>query len=654
MLNSHCNPIVKLTRMTKQEPVDTDSMLAHSYRVAFESSPVPHLMLAPDSPVFTILAVNDAYLKATNKSRENIIGKGLFEVFPSKDSGNLIKPEDKLLTSLNNLLIEKSIQQLNYNEYDVEAALNESQGRYWNVSNIPVLNKSNEVESIIHVVTDVTAEVLNQQNQHVQRSNDLVQQQVVYDLFRQAPVAISILEGPEFVVEMANTEMCKLWGKTPEQVNGKPIFKAMPELSGQGFEELMTQVRETGLPYIGIEMPTMLERSGVKETLYFNFIYQPLRERNGEFDKIMVISTEVQEQTSARTDLQKSREQLNLALEFGNIGVWQYEFSTQVTSYSDTALKLVGQTTRQDWNREKFLQLVLDEDKSRVIESMARASRTGILSVDFRIQKNIDSVAWISMQGRTMFDGKNIPVRMLGLISDITERKDDEIRKDEFMGIVSHELKTPVTSLKAYGQILHAKFLEEGDTVSAGMLAKIDLQVNKLTSLIGDLLDATRIEGGQLRFHEADFDSNEMVKDCIEEVQRTTTRHKMIGQFAEPVKLFGDRERIGQVLINFLTNAIKYSPAGSNILVRTEVDKEQFICSVTDTGLGIPKENMGKIFDRYYRVDGGKRQTYPGLGLGLFISAEIIKRQDGNIWVESEEGKGSSFYFSIPVNRLNN
>ena len=222
-------------------------------------------------------------------------------------------------------------------------------------------------------------------------------------------------------------------------------------------------------------------------------------------------------------------------------------------------------------------------------------------------------------------------------------------QKDEFIGIASHELKTPVTSIKGYAQLLERRFRKAGDESSAELLKKMDTQLDKLTTLIADLLDITKIESGKLLFHPSVFDFNELIKEIAEEMQHTTTKHSIVLHLSSSVTLYADRDRIGQVLINLLTNAIKYSPAADTITVKTVHQDEAIITSVQDYGIGIPSEKQQHIFERFFRVEGETQIIYPGLGLGLYISAEFVKRHNGSIWVESEEGKGTTFSFSLPL-----
>ncbi len=234
---------------------------------------------------------------------------------------------------------------------------------------------------------------------------------------------------------------------------------------------------------------------------------------------------------------------------------------------------------------------------------------------------------------------------------DITERENLTKQKDDFLAIASHELKTPLTSVKAYTQMLERRFIKSNDMPSANLVSKMDTQLNKLNGLIGDLLDVTKIESGKLLFNEGYFNFNELVSEVIEEVQRTSETYTITKKFEKAQKVYGDKDRIGQVITNLLTNAMKYSPQSNKIVVSVSSTKKDVTLAVKDFGVGISKEKQEKVFERFYRVSGPKYNTFPGLGLGLYISSEIIKRQGGKIWVESRIGKGSTFYFTLPKNR---
>jgi PAS domain S-box-containing protein len=232
---------------------------------------------------------------------------------------------------------------------------------------------------------------------------------------------------------------------------------------------------------------------------------------------------------------------------------------------------------------------------------------------------------------------------------DITERKELEQRKDEFISMASHELKTPVTSLKGFTQLLKRRFKRQGDEESFRFLDRMENQLDRLTKLISELLDISKMQSGQLEYRMEAFDLDALVQEIVENVQGTTQTHHLILQKSPQVSVFADRDRIGQVLINLLNNAIKFSPDADQVLIQISTDETNVLVSVQDFGIGIDEAYHEKIFDRFYQVNEPIEKTYPGLGIGLYISCEIIKRHQGRLWVQSQKGQGSTFTFCLPL-----
>lgn len=255
----------------------------------------------------------------------------------------------------------------------------------------------------------------------------------------------------------------------------------------------------------------------------------------------------------------------------------------------------------------------------------------------------------ISLTISPVVDGRGTIVGASKIARDITAQRSLERQKDAFIGVASHELKTPVTSIKGYAQLLGRRFRSAGDERASEMLGKLARQVDKLTGLIEDLLDVTRIESGELPLRLSPFDLNELIDEIVEEGQRTTDGHVIVRELAAPVTLVADRDRIGQVLTNLLANAIKYSPQADRIQVRSMREGDDVVVAVQDFGIGIPATEQTHIFERFFRVEGENRAGYPGLGLGLYIAAEFVKRHGGAIRVESEEGVGTTMAFSLPL-----
>lgn len=244
-------------------------------------------------------------------------------------------------------------------------------------------------------------------------------------------------------------------------------------------------------------------------------------------------------------------------------------------------------------------------------------------------------------------DGK--PARMVGVMFDITEGKNLQQKKEDFLGIASHELKTPVTSIKIYAELIEDILRRHDEIENTGLLTKLNQQIDRLTSLINDLLDSTRADEGKIEYRKTSFDITGLLKEKAEEMQRVAGTHHIHLHSDTSAMIYADRERIGQVVTNFLSNAIKYSVGESDIHVFCHAAEKEVAVSVQDKGIGIPATAIDKIFERFYRVDTAAMGNYPGLGLGLYISAEIIKNHHGTITVESKEGEGSVFRFTLPV-----
>ncbi|WP_207423925.1 PAS domain S-box protein [Desertivirga brevis] len=220
-------------------------------------------------------------------------------------------------------------------------------------------------------------------------------------------------------------------------------------------------------------------------------------------------------------------------------------------------------------------------------------------------------------------------------------------KKDEFIGLASHELRTPLTSMTAYLQILQRTKLEENQKT---FLQKTISQTQKLTSLVNDILDVSKIEAGKLQFSFQANDLTQIITDCVELVQLSISSHKIVADISKGnIEVLCDRHRVEQVIINLLTNAVKYSPKAEIVEVLLADDHESVKVGVRDYGLGIPKDKISHLFSRFYRVE-NLSPTISGLGIGLYITKEIVTRHNGKIWVETEEGQGSTFWFTLPKN----
>ncbi|GCE14485.1 PAS domain-containing sensor histidine kinase [Tengunoibacter tsumagoiensis] len=475
------------------------------------------------------------------------------------------------------------------------------------------------------------------------------------DIFEQAPAFIAVLRGPDHVFEMVNGSYYKLVGH--RNIIGKSVFEALPEVRGQGYIEILDNVLTTGRPFIGNEMKIGLQRSpgAITEERYLNFVYEPLRDVHTNPVGIVAHGYDITDQVIARQKAEQLALQLEQQAQLFDVTlsalkdfVYTFDTSGRFTYSNNALLELLGLSLDEIIGKT-FHELPYPVELATLLQSqIEQVALTGKTVTD-----ETSYTSPMGVQGYyeyifvPIFDSNKNVVLVAGSTRDITVRKQLETQKDDFMSIVSHELKTPVTSIKAFTQVLQNRFARAGDERSSALLGKMDSQLNKLTSLIGDLLDVTKIEGGKLQFNEDFFLFDELVDEVVEEVQRTTSNHVIEKQGATERVVYGDRDRIEQVIVNLLTNAIKYSPHSDKIIVKSFLEQGFIAFSVQDFGVGIPYERQQQVFERFYRVSGN--ETIPGIGLGLYISAEIIRRQGGTIEVVSEEGKGSTFCFKIPM-----
>ena len=237
--------------------------------------------------------------------------------------------------------------------------------------------------------------------------------------------------------------------------------------------------------------------------------------------------------------------------------------------------------------------------------------------------------------------------KWVGTFTDIEDQKEAVKRKDEFISIASHELKTPLTTIKAYVQLLDRSISAEEPTRM--YVERALVQVKKLDNLIVDLLDLSKIESGKLKFNKKPFSFESVLSDAVEMIRQTYPAYTIVRKGTADVELYGDETRIEQVIINYLTNAVKYSPDHKEVQIEAGVQPGgQVYVRVKDYGIGIRKDHQSDIFSKFYRVE-ESADRFQGLGIGLYICAEIIRRHEGQYGVESEPGQGSTFYFTVPV-----
>jgi two-component system CheB/CheR fusion protein len=290
------------------------------------------------------------------------------------------------------------------------------------------------------------------------------------------------------------------------------------------------------------------------------------------------------------------------------------------------------------------------DDHDHTMAKLTAALRSGeVFEVENRYRRKTDGVyRWYLNYAMPLRNDDGEIIFWVGTATDIDDQKREMERKDEFIGVASHELKTPLTSLKGYLQLMAAHAKEELQPQTKTYLDRANNSIYKLQHLVEDLLDVSKINAGKLNYALEPLDLKDIVASCMENAANMYRSFEFIVENDLELKVNGNAERLEQVIMNFLSNAVKYSKDDKRIIIKTSRADGWGRVSVTDFGIGLSKDQQPRIFDRFYRVD-DKKYITSGLGMGLYISAQIINTHVGTIGVESEFGKGSTFHFDLQL-----
>lgn len=319
----------------------------------------------------------------------------------------------------------------------------------------------------------------------------------------------------------------------------------------------------------------------------------------------------------------------------------------KITSWNLAAEELFGYTADEIIGQH-VLQLI-PEDRKNEEDYIIERLRNGESLKHFETKRVTKSGSLIDVS-LTISPTRDKAGTIFGISKiarNITERKQEERRKNDFVSIVSHELKTPLTSILLYSQVLMRRYNMKSDEVDFQISSKIETQTKKMVSMIHDFLSLARIEEGKLQIRKDNFLLSELFEEAKNEADLISSNHSISLSYGENIKVFADRDKIGQVLTNLVSNAIKYSPAGGLVTVESEVLQGRVVVSVSDEGVGISENDQKKLFDRFYRVENEEIATISGFGIGLYIAAEILQYHNSEIEVESQPGLGSIFRFYL-------
>jgi len=479
-------------------------------------------------------------------------------------------------------------------------------------------------------------------------------EQEAMQIIEHTPLAMALHVGEDMTIRFANNIMLKAWGKN-ELVFGMPFSKALPELAALDFPSTMRQVYRKGISYEQTEAHMSYLHEGHIKEFYYNYSFTPLRLPNGQVWGLLNTALDVTKIVKSRQTAELAEERLRLAVQSADLGTFFLDVKTYEFVPSLRLKELFGFKADEIMPYEAAINQISKEHRERVLKAIAAAIDKGeSYDIEYPITGYHDKQQrWVRATGKVYpsnEDGKS-PF-FSGTVLDITERKLDEQRKNDFIGMVSHELRSPLTSISGYIQMLNIKASKNDDEVIVDIAVKAKRQVQRMLALISGFLDVARMGEGKIKLNLKHFDMAALVKEAEEESLATVTTHQVQFKPVDFTPVEADQDKIVQVLTNFINNAVKYSPKDSTIEVACVIQNSMAYVSVSDEGMGIAPKDQPHVFDRFYRVESERMSTIKGFGIGLYICKEIIERHGGTIGVESELGKGSTFWFTLPVRNI--
>lgn len=435
----------------------------------------------------------------------------------------------------------------------------------------------------------------------------------------------------------------RMYGYTEDEVIGKPITIVIPKDLWEEEKRNYRKIKRG--QHIDHYETTRVRKDG--QHIIVSITMSALKDRQGKIIGASKITRDITEKKRIENELAR----LASLVESSSDAIWSRTLDNKILSWNKGSELMYGYTAREAIGQDMTM-LVVPKGKRKELEDIREKVLRGEqiqAHETTRITKDKRLIT-VSMTISPLKDPQQKIIGISAIVRNITEQKEQERLKDEFISMASHELKTPITSMKMFLDILYSN-LEESNSEAKNYVTRIRDQTNKIKELVNDLLDVSRIGTGKLHFYMETFNLEQVLEDTVEGIRPAVRTHRLIFKSTASLPVYGDRFRIYQVITNLLTNAIKYSPREKKIVISAKKNKNDATVSVRDYGIGIAHDKQQKIFDKLYQVTDPKEKTFPGLGIGLYISKEIVMRHNGKMWVKSEKGKGATFYFSLPLKR---
>lgn len=649
------------------------------YAALVDASPYPYLLM--DTSLM-IIGANRAYLDATARTAD-IIGQFVFDAFP-------LNPDDPDSTSIETVrasLLRAIATKVPHTTaflrfaVPIETAAGKTfDERYWSAVHTPVLNAAGEVIMVVQNAIDVTGLYSFDRNAEVAAVQSTLKNPATLDnlnraqlheamtrilndershlasLFNHAPGFIAIMRGRRHVFQMVNQAYYDLVGH--RELLGKPIWDALPDIAGQGFEAMLDNVYNTGKAVVARSIKASITdpNTAIAADRYMDLLYQPLFHADGSVSGIFAQGHDITETYLAQQAQRDSEQRLQDGMLAARMVIWDLDLVSGKVQFSANATAVFG----GDWTGVGSVwESIHPEDMPRLHAARARAitQRSSYRETVRLIRPDSGAILWLDVRGQIVCNADGTVASVRGVSVDISERmraeedlRQADRRKDEFLAMLAHELRNPLAPISAAAQLLRMAALDPAIIRKTSDV--ISRQVAHLTRLVDDLLDVSRVTRGLIELERKRLAVQDIVADATEQTQPTIlARHHtlMLDVPSAPIELIGDHKRLVQVLTNLLTNAAKYTPDGGRLTLSVATDADHVVIDIKDNGIGIASDLLPHVFDLFTQAERTPDRSQGGLGLGLALVATLVALHGGTITANSSgKGLGSTFRLRLP------
>jgi two-component system, OmpR family, sensor histidine kinase VicK len=548
--------------------------------------------------------------------------------------------QERVLLATQDAIRTKSIFSLEHRVQRADGSIG------WTFSRaVPIQNKQGEIIEWFGAVNDISSR--KQMEFALGTAKELSEQQkrLLETIASSTPDLIYVFDL-NYCFTYANDALLTMWGKTWENAIGRKLLE-------NGYEPWHAEMHEREIDTVvatkkQIRGEVSFPHAELGRRIY-DYIFTPVINQEGVVEAVAGTTRDITEIRLAEITLAESEARFRNMAEGSNIYIAMSDETGRIIYVNQAWMKFTGRHEPElmDFNWTSILH---PEDRERHLEVYQDAINSQSSFHDsYRLRTGDGQYRWLLVDGSVRRYNDGSFAGHIGAAVDITELKEDEQRKNDFISMVSHELKTPLTSTLAYIQLSKARVFENKDDLTWTMLERTEKQVRKMTGMINSFLNLSRLESGKIQVELQPVDLQTLMKDVLQEVQVTINTHEVIFEPFDKICVSADYEKIGQVIQNLISNATKYSAKHRRVYVSAGIAGADACITVRDEGIGIREDDLPKIFDRFYRVHDFETRNISGFGIGLYLCAEIIKRHGGKIWAESKPGTGSAFHFTLPV-----